>query len=96
MPVGIIRRLLIHIDAHLQIDEDGALSGIDATLQYAYRRQHTHIVSVFVAYIGLQRLVSSRHLWQHTQLVLVYHLANTIKVNYHQHHHQRQQNDRFN
>ena len=48
MLVGIVGRLFVDIDTHLQVDEDGTLTGINAALQDTDRRTSTNIEAILV------------------------------------------------
>ena len=79
--VGIVRhhvlvlgRLLVDVAAHLQVDEDGALAGVDATAQDAQRRQRAHVEAVLVGQEVAQRLLVGSHVGLHANLILVNHL----------------------
>ena len=47
MNIGVIGRLLIDIGTHLEIDEDGTLTGIDAAFQHPHMTEGTHVKSFF-------------------------------------------------
>ena len=62
----ILRRLLIHICAHLQVHEDGTLTSIYRALQYAHSLQRADSQSLFFSDIFAEHSSIGCHLRQHT------------------------------
>ena len=68
MDIRIVRRLLVDVEPHLQVDEDGTLSCINRAAQDADALQGAHGDAMFLGHETLQLTAVCRHLRQHSQL----------------------------
>ena len=73
MLIGIVSRLFVDEYAHLQIDEDSTLAGIDATPQDTHSSDGAYVKAILVSQPRAQRLFIGSHLWLYSHLILIGH-----------------------
>ena len=71
--IFIVGRHFVHVHTHLQVHVDGALAGIDALSQHPDVLDASCVNALLVRHIVRQQFRLGRHLWQHSQLVFLYH-----------------------
>ena len=64
---------LVHIDPYHQVDEDGALTGIDAPAQHTDSGNGSLVDSEFLCHSRLDGGCRGCHLWQYSQLDIFVH-----------------------
>ena len=73
MDVLVVLRHLVDVRPDLQVDKDGALSGIDAASQDAQSCQRTHVEAILLGNITPQCLLVGSHMGLNPYLILVNH-----------------------
>ena len=74
MDILIVLRKLIDIGTHLEIDKDGALAGIDASLEYSHLVECSHIQPLFLGEIALDAFLARCLFWQNSDLIFLDHI----------------------
>ena len=73
MDILVVLRKFVDISTHLQIDEDGALTGIDASLQNPHLVERSYIQSLFFGEITLDAFLACCLFGQNSYLILLNH-----------------------
>ena len=75
MDILVVLRKLIDIGTHLEIDKDGALAGIDASLEYPHLVECSHIQPLFLGEIALDAFLARCLFWQNSDLIFLDHIV---------------------
>ena len=74
MHILVVLRIFVDVGTHLQIDENGALAGVDAALQYAHLVQGSYIQPLLLGEIALDAFLAGCLFWQNSYLIFLNHL----------------------
>ena len=74
MHILIVLWIFVDVGTHLQIDEDGALAGVDAAFEHTHLVEGSHVESLLLGEVALDAFLAGCLFWQNSYLIFLNHL----------------------